>query len=862
MKAFFLTWLFWNAVLGGGLLMIGCVIAAATHSPIRRLRLLEWTLLVSVMAPLLASTTFSWQVSLRWLPAEQVSDKSARIAGGGLPPTQNQTVKAEASRPVQTDPADRPTKPLGSSAPLHTRWGNLLVGVEAGALILMASWWLLGTVLLRRIWASAKPEDLEIHPGGHVKTPVEVRSHPKILTPCAFGIRRWHILLPWRIAESKSGQSLQFALRHECSHLQHGHLWTWQLTRLAQAALWFQPAYWWLRRQIRLCQDYLADDEASSVGSRADFATFLVEIARKQQTLPAGAALPLISRSSDLSRRVSMLLESDAPLENRCPRSIQMVAACCAVLVLTVIATIRLEAQNAAPAAAPSDRTRTARDAGLAYRCRVVTYGTEAPIEAARVVVEQSLVGDPRYPDEEVLQTTEHTTDAEGYYSFNISDEHASERYLYVKLDVSHPDHMAKRGFGYSMTMIRRNEAMGGRPFFERIKLHPAEPVTGRLLTPQGEPAANVEILGYTYPGDKPYFDGEVQGSFFETMTDDEGQFRVNIATPGQGAFWFRPQDYAPLGVVAPWARGEMGDLKLKSGLRVSGRLLDAEGRPATNMPITVYRRDRESPDIDAFNRDSMAMGGYTRKVVTDSKGNYKLPPVDPGRYEFRIRQEPESEVPGAFLNRRISITEDGQRIDFQALPTVEIRVRNVDSAGNPDRGFEFHVSGFLNGGRDWFNTRSNRPSDGRTMAKIPKGMENVQLRFFDNEHGSFRIRRSAGAKPEAVRDIMFENIDSDREGIEVIRYDAPVILIKSVDDDGKPVRDIEVSATYREPGVEDVSGEVRFEEQDDGRWRSKGLLPDVETTITLTKPGWTSEKQVVSLAEGEEQELVIQMTP
>lgn len=38
MKSFLLAWLFWNAVLGGGLLMLGCAVAAVCRSPAPRCR--------------------------------------------------------------------------------------------------------------------------------------------------------------------------------------------------------------------------------------------------------------------------------------------------------------------------------------------------------------------------------------------------------------------------------------------------------------------------------------------------------------------------------------------------------------------------------------------------------------------------------------------------------------------------------------------------------------------------------------------------------------------------------------------------------------------------------------------------------
>ena len=97
-----------------------------------------------------------------------------------------------------------------------------------------------------------------------------------------------------------------------------------------------------------------------------------------------------------------------------------------------------------------------------------------------------------------MLQETRHTTDADGTYSFTIPPEQVAERYLYIELDVEHPDYATRAGFGYALSMIRKNEKLGERPFFETVELRPAKPITGRVETPEGEPAAGVELLAYS----------------------------------------------------------------------------------------------------------------------------------------------------------------------------------------------------------------------------------------------------------------------------------------------------------------------------------------------------------------------------
>ena len=60
---------------------------------------------------------------------------------------------------------------------------------------------------------------------------------------------------------------------------------------------------------------------------------------------------------------------------------------------------------------------------------------------------------------------------------------------LYIELDVEHPDYAPQGGFGYSLSLLRKEAAEGHRPFFEHIALDPASPVLGRVETPEGAPA-------------------------------------------------------------------------------------------------------------------------------------------------------------------------------------------------------------------------------------------------------------------------------------------------------------------------------------------------------------------------------------
>ena len=125
------------------------------------------------------------------------------------------------------------------------------------------------------------------------------------------------------------------------------------------------------------------------------------------------------------------------------------------------------------------------------------------------------------------------------------------------------------------------------------------------------------------------------------------------------------------------------------------------------------------------------------------------------------------------------------------------------------------------------------------------------------------RWRLTPGGKLRRGRRVPLGDIDDDRHGIQIVRYTAPILLIKPVDEKGKAVRGVTINSEY-EPekpppkfGTRSSTGDVRFRQQKDDRWRSSQMLPGEKVTITVKKPGYEAKPQKLSLKEGTERELV-----
>jgi membrane-associated protease RseP (regulator of RpoE activity) len=218
--------------------------------------------------------------------------------------------------------------------------------------VLFLGRWLLGHLALRRLLARPGPV-----PEGVSRLFAAMtagRRRPRLLVsrrarvPFSCGLLRPTVVLPLGLAEGAPAPVLRWVLAHELAHLGRRDAWAGLLFGLGQAVYFYLPWFWWLRRQVRLCQEYIADAAAvAAAGCPEDYAQFLVCWAAAPAP-PAGVT-GVCGRSSDLFRRISMLLQNRTPVEPRCPRRWSLGVACGLLSLAVVGAGVGLRAQ-AAPA--------------------------------------------------------------------------------------------------------------------------------------------------------------------------------------------------------------------------------------------------------------------------------------------------------------------------------------------------------------------------------------------------------------------------------------------------------------------------------------------------------------------------------
>jgi beta-lactamase regulating signal transducer with metallopeptidase domain len=190
-----------------------------------------------------------------------------------------------------------------------------------GATVLLARW-LLGHLGLWRLLRAGKPVPAEV--AAVCRSLCAGRPVPRLLQssrvrgPLSCGVFRPTVLLPASLCTRPQEAALRWVLAHELAHLARRDVCSCLLFGLGEIVFYALPWFWWLRRQAGLCREYLADAAAAQGGAAADYAQFLLNLTAAPPA-PAGA-LGVTGHTSDLFRRVTMLLRSSGIVENRPPR--------------------------------------------------------------------------------------------------------------------------------------------------------------------------------------------------------------------------------------------------------------------------------------------------------------------------------------------------------------------------------------------------------------------------------------------------------------------------------------------------------------------------------------------------------------
>jgi beta-lactamase regulating signal transducer with metallopeptidase domain len=376
-----------HACLGGGLLLlVAWVWQCGLRSAARRQRLGEWAVLAALLLPLLGLGPVWLPVVLpaQWFPsASSGVERPDQPAARGV---DKQAPAAEVTRESPIDPepdwaealADVEESPQVESTPEESRAAPadrasaveavpslpgrfelaagtlvrvLVIGYALAAGLILARW-LVGHAVLWWMLRQTEPVSEELSRlfeelAGGLRQPRLLVSD-RVRVPFSFGLFRPTVVLPAGLAREAPLPVLRWVLAHELTHLARHDSWGCLLFGLGQGVYFFLPWFWWLRRQARLSQEYIADAAAVAAGAPVeDYAQFLLNWTAAP-ALPAGVTGVLGTRS-DLFRRITMLLESKTPVEPHCSRRWSLIALCGLLSLAILVGGVRLQL-GAAPA--------------------------------------------------------------------------------------------------------------------------------------------------------------------------------------------------------------------------------------------------------------------------------------------------------------------------------------------------------------------------------------------------------------------------------------------------------------------------------------------------------------------------------
>jgi hypothetical protein len=350
-------WLLATLAGAGTLLLVVYLVAGCLRQPIRRLRWSEWGL-VAALTLSVASLAPAWLiVTLPATPTPQPAALVAPLPEPEIPPGEFVLIGPGVELPLEEAPApvalEQPV-PVAAPASAPIDWAGL--GMRAlwlayltGAGFFLVRW-LLGVIGLARLIHSSVPAPEWVRAQAAERLAgVRVLCSPRVEVPFSCGLFRPTIVLPAGLIEQVPADQLSWLLAHETAHLRRGDPRVCWLFTLLAVLFYPFPWFWSLRGRLRLDQEYLADAEAVEVGSRVEYAEFLLQWTTRaaSRRVPA-AGVGVLGRSSDLFRRISMLLRGQPSVETRSPRLWSLVVGPALLAVAILAAGVGFDA-SAAP---------------------------------------------------------------------------------------------------------------------------------------------------------------------------------------------------------------------------------------------------------------------------------------------------------------------------------------------------------------------------------------------------------------------------------------------------------------------------------------------------------------------------------
>jgi beta-lactamase regulating signal transducer with metallopeptidase domain/type II secretory pathway component GspD/PulD (secretin) len=288
----------------------GAIIAVVLGFTLRRIEnpISRYRSSLAALAGILLAGLVTWA----WL------NRPAPLTNFSEPAPVAQTEAAPALKKNDAPPIIVQAKPLAPK-PVElgwTAWLALVWLAGTSVMIARAGFQVAGAERLRR---STQPlEDARIaellenarKAVGLART-VRLAVTNKLTSPAVVGVLVPTLILPLSLTTTLTHEQIRFILLHELAHIRRGDYFANLFQLFAEALLFFNPAVWWISRQMRVEREACCDALAIELsGAPADYARTLVHVAENVlQAAPAAApAFGDEREPSSLADRVQRLL--------------------------------------------------------------------------------------------------------------------------------------------------------------------------------------------------------------------------------------------------------------------------------------------------------------------------------------------------------------------------------------------------------------------------------------------------------------------------------------------------------------------------------------------------------------------------
>ncbi|MDX1408147.1 MAG: M56 family metallopeptidase, partial [Saprospiraceae bacterium] len=143
-----------------------------------------------------------------------------------------------------------------------------------------------------------------------IRAGVRLRSSHDVTTPFVFGVLRPVIVFPALYFTQLTPAQIEAILLHELAHIRRHDFLINLVQLIIEGLLFFNPAIWWLGRQMRSYREFACDDKVqSTIPDQRVYLEALYRVAALKSQQPAHA-VSLFHHNSELIMRVKRMLHA------------------------------------------------------------------------------------------------------------------------------------------------------------------------------------------------------------------------------------------------------------------------------------------------------------------------------------------------------------------------------------------------------------------------------------------------------------------------------------------------------------------------------------------------------------------------